>query len=95
MQICCKLAGIADRAQAIKVQYYHPVRSLLIGYSIAVVSPCKIGERLGIELEDADLEEYGIEPCEVCGHYFDKAECNTPNPMGSGYLCAECVSEYL
>lgn len=78
-------------------EQYESVRSRVLGYSDAVLLNVKesIAEELNIDSSDADAilaNEFQLERCSCCGHWFDKSECKDDDGHG-GFECADCSQQ--
>ena len=73
------------------------VRNKVIGYNDAALTATKerLAEELGVDAGDLDAvlaDQYHLERCTSCGHWFDQLDCDTDDGRG-GFECSACASD--
>lgn len=74
---------------------YADVRNKVVGYNDAALTATKsrLAEELDVDEGDLDAvlaEDFNLERCSSCGHWFDKADCAEDDGHG-GYECSACA----
>lgn len=74
---------------------YADVRNKVVGYNDAALTATKIRLAEELDVNEGDLDavladEFNLERCSSCGHWFDKGDCDRDDGKG-GYECAACA----